>query len=98
MVRQAICSRRHGAIEHECAEFELIDEHFNDPDWVVLDNEIVEVFWKQRSLLAIFAFYESLRLQPALNAFVQFRRSGRFHTASVAFQAPPTRYRRQTQR
>jgi hypothetical protein len=31
-----------------------------DPERIVLGDEIIEAFWQQRHLLAIFTFYESL--------------------------------------
>ena len=57
-------------------------ERFYYPDWVIVVDEVIEAFWKQSNLLAVFAFYESLHPATSLNALIQCRRSGRFHTPS----------------
>ncbi|MCP3721323.1 hypothetical protein [Paraburkholderia sp. CNPSo 3281] len=38
----------------------LFNERLDDPDRIVVSDEVIKAFWKQRHLLAIFTFYESL--------------------------------------
>src|SRR5260370_26186461 len=56
----------------------LLNERLDDPDRLVLGNEVIEALWKQSHLLAIFTFHETLhpvtqaeRVNPvqAINAF-----------------------------
>jgi hypothetical protein len=82
MIGRAPRSRRQRAIKAEWAQFELFDKCFYYPDWVIVVDEVFEEFWKQSNLLAVFAFYESLHPATSLNALIQCRRSGRFHTLS----------------
>jgi hypothetical protein len=42
------------------SKIKLFNERLDNPDRVVLYDEVIKAFWKQRHLLAIFTFYESL--------------------------------------
>jgi hypothetical protein len=66
MIGRATCSRRHRSIEAHRSKVKLFNERLDDPDRIVLCNEVIEAFWKQRHLLAILTFYESLH--PATHA------------------------------
>jgi hypothetical protein len=48
------------AFKAQLLQIEFIDEHVNDPHWVILSNVVVEMFRKQRTLRTIFAFDKSL--------------------------------------
>jgi uncharacterized protein with von Willebrand factor type A (vWA) domain len=41
-------------------EVKLFYKRLDNPDRVVLCDEVIKALWKQRHLLAIFTFYESL--------------------------------------
>ncbi|SOF00369.1 hypothetical protein SAMN05446635_8425 [Burkholderia sp. OK233] len=45
-----------GDRDTEWTKFKAVDKRTYYPDWVVVINEIIEVFGKQRNLLAVFAF------------------------------------------
>jgi hypothetical protein len=81
VVGRATCSRGCDAFETQRFQFQLFDEGLDDPHQVILGNEIIQTFWQQRYLLAVFAFNESLHESLDPNALIQFRRSTRFHTA-----------------
>ncbi|MGF6602326.1 hypothetical protein P3T23_007078 [Paraburkholderia sp. GAS448] len=78
MIGRATCSRWHHSVEAQWSKVKLFNERLDDPDRIILGNEVIEAFWKQSHLLAIFTFYESLhpvtqaeRVNPvqAINAF-----------------------------
>lgn len=48
------------SIKAQRSQFKLFYKRLDDPDRVVLCDEVIEAPWKQRHLLAIFTFYESL--------------------------------------
>jgi hypothetical protein len=60
MIRRATCNRWHRSIEGQRFKVKVFNERLDDPDRIVLANEFIEAFGKQRHLLAILTFYESL--------------------------------------
>lgn len=60
MVGRTARCLRHRACEAECAQIELIDEHFDETNRVVRGDLVVEAVGKERDLLMILACDEPL--------------------------------------
>lgn len=60
MVSRSACCLGFRTVEVERLQIQLVDEHVDDPDWVVLCDVIVQTFWKQNALGSVLTFDESL--------------------------------------
>ena len=62
------------AFEAKPRQIQLVDEHIDDPDRVVLGDVVVEMLGKQRALGSVLAFDESLhRVTPAMSNGESFK-------------------------
>ncbi|MBY4766223.1 hypothetical protein K6W39_03340 [Burkholderia ambifaria] len=59
VVRGSTRRRRRGALECERDQFKFVYKRVDDPAWIVLGDEVIETFWKQRDLLTVLAFDKS---------------------------------------
>ena len=58
--------RRHHPSETHPGEIELVDEHIDYANRIILGHEVVKVFGQQSALSAYFALNKALRLAPVV--------------------------------
>src|ERR1700731_2491474 len=62
------------AFKAELVQIQLLDEHINDPDRVILSNVVVEMLREQGALRTVFAFDKSLHRALRLTRWLQSAR------------------------
>ena len=74
---------RHNPLEPQRPQVQLVDEHVDHPDRVLLRHIVVQIVRKQNALPAILTLDEATHRTPRSKCFEILAKAGGFHTASV---------------
>ena len=67
MIRPTPCRRRRNTIKSKSRQVQLLDERLNDPNLVLLSDNVVQILRKQNALSPILTLDKALHQEPRIN-------------------------------
>src|SRR5208282_5816950 len=67
MIRWTPCRCRRHPVKFESRKIQLVDKRLNDPDLVLLRDEVVQILRKQNALSPILTLDKALHQEPRIN-------------------------------